>query len=107
MNKELQRCVNDWCMTALWNAQDEFMSGDYIYCGRLRSCQAKVYESESFFILESYNTNFVAIIDKETKQCYDLLRYVYGYTSTSAQHVSKFWHDYGDNKIYRYTYREV
>lgn len=107
MNKELQICMNDWCMTALEHAQDEFMNESMSIPVQLRYCQARVYETTSFYILESYNTNFVAIIDKDTKQCYDLLRYVYRYTNTSAQHISKFCHDYGDNRIYRYTYREI
>lgn len=107
MNKEAQKHMNGLCIVALWNAQDEFETGNYTYKGRLRSCKAKVYETDSFYILQSYKTNFVAIIDKKTNQCYDLLRYVYGYTRISARHISKFWHDYGDNRIYRYTYREV
>ena len=107
MDKELQRNINDWCMNVLDKASHEFIEGSYNNCGRLRSCTAWVYETDTYYILRSYNTMYVAIIDKRTRQCYDLLRYVYGYTSTSAQHVSKFWHDYGNTKIYRYTYREI
>ena len=61
---------------------------------RLRSCKAYVYETPSFYILRSYNT-YVALIDKSTDTCYDFLRSVYGYTNTSAQHISKFDKDYG------------
>lgn len=107
MNKELQRNINDWCMNALDNASHEFIEGNYNYLGRLRSCSAWVYETDTYYILRSYNTMYVAITDKRTGQCYDLLRYVYGYTSTSAQHVAKFWHDYSNSKIYRYTYRDI
>lgn len=107
MNKELQRCINDWCMNALDNASHEFIGGIQNYLGRLRSCSARVYETDTYYILRSYDTMYVAIIDKRTGQCYDLLRYVYGYTSTSAQHVAKFWHDYGNSKICRYTYRDI
>lgn len=49
---------------------------------RLRSCQAYVYETPSFYVLRSYNT-VVAIIEKKTDTCYDFLRDVYGYTITS------------------------
>lgn len=68
---------------------------------RLRKCTAWVYESENFYSLRSYNTT-VACIDKRTKICYDFLRMVYGFTSTSSQHISKFWHDYGAKKVLRW-----
>lgn len=77
--------------------------------GRLRTCQAKVYETPSFYVLRSYQT-VVAIIEKSTDTCYDFLRAVYGYTNTSAQHISKFDKDYGRGLWgckKRVTYREV
>lgn len=68
---------------------------------RLRSCSAYVVDAVDretgevlFHVLTSYNT-IVALIDPVTDTLYDFLRYVYGYTSTSAQHISKFSHDYG------------
>lgn len=67
-------------------------------CGtRLRTCTAWVYETKHYYFLCSYNTT-VAFIDKTTDICYDVLRLVYGYTSTSAKHISKFDHDYGQGK---------
>lgn len=67
-------------------------------CGtRLRTCTAWVYETKDYYFLHSYNTT-VAFIDKATDICYDVLRLVYGYTSTSAKHISKFDHDYGQGK---------
>lgn len=108
MNKELQRCINSWCLDAMARANDDIGENGLSRNGdRLRYCRAFVYETSNYYILQSYNSFGVAIIDKNTKQCYDLLRYVYGYTSTSAQHISKFWHDYGDTKIPRYTYRII
>ena len=71
---------------------------------RLRSCSAEVLETHNFFILRSYNT-VVAVIDKLTGNTYDVLRVVYGYTATSAQHIAKFTNDYGNGK--RYTWREI
>ena len=71
---------------------------------RLRSCSAEVLETPSFFILRSYNT-VVAVIDKLTGNTWDVLRMVYGYTATSAQHIAKFSNDYGNGK--RYTWREI
>ena len=83
---------------------------------RLRSCSAEVapiIDAETgeliYYSLRSYNT-VVAAIDVRTDTLYDFLRYVYGYTATSAQHISKFSHDYGRGKwgcAHRLTYREV
>lgn len=64
---------------------------------RLRTCSAYVCKLGSFYILKSYRT-IVAVIDTRDDTCYDFLRKVYGYTSTSAQHVAKFRHDYGAGK---------
>ena len=71
---------------------------------RLRRCNAEVLETPSFFILRSYNT-VVAVIDKCTGNTWDVLRMVYGYTSTSAQHIAKFSKDYGNGS--RVTWREI
>ena len=71
---------------------------------RLRSCSAEVapvMDAETgellYYVLRSYNT-VVAAIDVRTDTLYDFLRYVYGYTATSAQHISKFSKDYGAGK---------
>ena len=76
-------------MNALTNSH-----GDYTV-KRLRSCTAIVISVPGYRLLRSYNT-IVAVIDYSDGICYDLLRYVYGYTATSAQHISKFAHDYAD-----------
>lgn len=76
--------------------------GEQRFVARLRTCNACVWETEHFYILQSYAT-MVAAIDKETGVMFDLLRYVYGYTATSAQHIEKFATDYGATS--RYTYR--
>ncbi len=75
---------------------------------RLRSCSAYVFETENFYILKSYDT-FIAAIEKQSHYIADVLRYVYGYTSTSAQHVAKFVHDYTPYPwtSNRYTYRDI
>ncbi len=71
---------------------------------RLRSCQAVVLITDGYYILRSYNT-IVAVIDRCDGICVDMLRKVYGYTATSAQHISKFFRDYdyyggyGEKKI--------
>ena len=71
---------------------------------RLRNCSAEVapvIDAETgellYYVLRSYNT-IVAAIDVRTDTLYDFLRYVYGYTATSAQHIAKFGLDYGMSK---------
>ena len=68
---------------------------------RLRTCKAIVYHTidSEFIVLQSYNT-IVAFIDLETHEAFDILRRQYGYTPTSAQHISKFFQDY-DHVIQR------
>lgn len=57
---------------------------------RLYHCTAEVlFCNGGFIALKSYNT-IVAIYSIDTGILYDCLRYVYGYTATSAQHISKF-----------------
>lgn len=76
--------------------------GEQRFVARLRSSNACVWETKHFYILQSYAT-MVAAIDKETNIMFDFLRYVYGYTATTAQHIAKFAKDYGATN--RYTYR--
>lgn len=75
---------------------------------KLRKCKAIVYNTidSEFIVLQSYNT-IVAFIDLETHEAFDILRTQYGYTSTSAQHITKFFKDYGQEieRIYR-TYED-
>ena len=56
---------------------------------RLYTCKAYVQYLDNCIALVSYNT-MVAVFDRETGNFYDVLRYTYGYTSTSAQHIAKF-----------------
>lgn len=56
---------------------------------QLRTCSAFVWETNHYWVLQSYET-FVACIDKRTDICYDVLRTEYGYTATSAKHISIF-----------------
>ena len=93
-----QENINKECEIAYKSCMNE-LNKNSKYCGQLRSCSASVYETENYYILQSYQT-FIACIEKSTDVLYDFLRIVYGYTSTSAQHISKFSHDYcnGSNK---------
>lgn len=91
-----QATINQLCAQEKSKAQCEL--GNYISVSRLRTCQAYVYETENYYWLKSYGT-FVAFICKTTDTCYDILRMVYGYTATSAQHIAKFRADYGQDKF--------
>lgn len=109
MKKKLQIQANKEVLEAVERYNEEVKENVLHHGKRLRTCQAYVYETPSFYVLRSYNT-VVSIIEKSTDTCYDFLRAVYGYTNTSAQHISKFDKDYGHGyygcKI-RVTYREV
>lgn len=56
---------------------------------QLRSCTAWVWETPHYYVLQSYET-FIACIEKASDICCDVLRTEYGYTATSAKHVSIF-----------------
>lgn len=94
MGKKAQIETNKEVMMAFDRFNEELNYCSISVGKRLRSCQAYVYETPSFYVLRSYRT-VVAIIEKKTDTCYDFLQGVYGYTSTSAQHISKFDKDYG------------
>lgn len=99
--KKIQAQVNGEILKAI-DVFDKYnvngLKGDI---SRLRCCTAWVYTSPRYRTLVSYRT-IVAFIDLENGTGYDILRYVYGYTSTSAQHISKFFHDYAAQRIMRY-----
>ena len=114
MKKAEQLAINEQVLTLI----DDFNKTNN-YTGnfkRLRSCSAEVapvIDTKTgellYYVLRSYRT-IVAAIDVRTDTLYDFLRYVYGYTSTSAQHIAKFDKDYGRGKwgcAKRVTYREV
>lgn len=121
MKKEEQKVINTICELMLDHAFKELHSVDsknsYIYpwyslnndsWKRLHSMSAHVLETEHYYFLCSYQT-IIAFIVKETDECIDVLRLVYGYTSTSAKHVSAFDHDYGHDKWgckHRLTWRD-
>lgn len=81
------------------NAENKINAGDYSAKQRLRSCTAYKYYFKregtpyEIVVLQSYSTVVaMAYIDEEDKRIivYDFLRIVYGYTSTSSQHIAKF-----------------
>lgn len=57
---------------------------------RLNYCNAFILELDNNCLaLTSYGT-LVAVFDKATGFFYDVLRFTYDYTATSAQHIAKF-----------------
>lgn len=111
MKKAEQISINELCDMAYDSAMCEMRNEKVKYddCKRLRSSSAWVYETTHYYILRSYGT-FIAVLDKKQDVLYDVLRTVYGYTSTSAQHIAKFNSDYSAAKWrtpYVYTAREV
>jgi len=112
MKKELQQEINRICLEEIGkfnNYVDSLTPAqiDSADVKRLRYCNARVIIYPRYYVLVSYSTR-VAFIDRETGYAYDVLRYVYGFTRTSAQHISKFFQDYRLSGWYPetvYTYR--
>lgn len=107
MTKNEQAIINQ--IVSNEKARAELELGNYYNITRLHRCKAYVYETDHYFWLRSYGT-FIAFIEKTTDTCYDILRMVYGYTATSAQHIAKFRRDYSQYKFgchQSYVYREV
>lgn len=106
MKKSEQNVINKQAEQMFKSAINEL--GVYVLCGlkgkRLRSCQAQVIETQNYYILQSYST-YVACISKGTGKCADVLRKVYGYTSSSAKQIAYFKSDYG--AIEAFTWRAV
>ena len=100
--------VNSACVGACEVAQFFRSECTPVFSKRLRTCQATVYAYENekgrVYILKSYNTIVAAI--GASGRCYDFLRYVYGYTATSAQHISKFFKDYAPANAELCRYRD-
>ena len=68
-------------------------------CERIRTlyyCNAEIWEYKGFLALVSYKTP-IAVYAPDNATLYDCLRIVYGYTSTSAKHISKFSKWLADN----------
>ena len=91
MTRREQMIINDYCERETAIAVIELTNIKKV--ARLRECTAFVYETESYYVLRSYST-YVAFIRKSDGTCFDILRAVYGYTATSAQHIAKFKTDY-------------
>ena len=111
LKRDQQIKINNECESFYDAAVTEYQEQGASNIERLRYCSAEVIETENYYLLRSYST-IVAIIPKLEAKLYDCLRQVYGYTATSAQHISKFRADYIYYKLLTweceiYTWREV
>lgn len=109
MKKQEQLAINEKVLEMLYRTKMRLKNETELKWHRLRSCQAHVTNIGNISVLRSYDT-IIAVIDHDNDTLYDFLRYVYGYTSTSAQHIAKFNHDYCNGSwgcTNRLTYREV
>ena len=92
MTRIEQEHINARCYyhfnTAIEQLRKEQLEG-IADCKQLLTCQAWVWETEDYYILQSYKT-FIACIEKKTDTLYDVLRTEYGYTNTSSKHIAKF-----------------
>lgn len=104
MTKKQKEFNNRYALD-LWNMCDTVISQGIVqeaWTKRLAYCRAEVicYEHQGkpfIYQLRSYNT-IVACVIVNSGCVYgiDMLRKVYGYTSTSNQHISKFFSHYVD-----------
>lgn len=105
MNKFPEHEVKLYVMTDLWGAISKSKDIGQV---RLNKCQAYVCKpsaDEDFVYLESYGT-IVAVYDRYEDALYDVLRTEYGFTKTSAQHISKFEKLVEPAKLYRTYYKD-
>jgi len=103
MKKSEQIKINVFCNEVFDAAMREYYDGqrknNAVKKGKpLRHCQAKVFETENFYLLQSYNT-IIATIRKADNVCINNMRHEYHldeYTTgaTSTQQFYKFVKDY-------------
>lgn len=103
----MQNLENKTCLHEYKKAMSEFEEcyrDNLITWRPLYHCQASYFKATNYIFLKSYNT-IVCIIKTYDLTLYDVLRYVYGYTNTSAQHIRKFSRFFGT--VDDYTYRHI
>ena len=102
--KEMQAEINKNALVGmeLWDKAVVVVSRE-----RLNYCNAFILELDNDCLaLSSYGT-LVAVFDKKTGFFYDVLRYTYGYTSTSARHIAKFRSKLGKSILKEFRYYPI
>lgn len=95
MKKNEQLKINSRVEEIIDTISGELWADNIEHVGQLRTCNAHVYKVGKNYLLRSYNTWVAAIFKEKAVPVFiDFLRYTYGYTNTSAQHISKFKHDF-------------
>lgn len=82
VNTYIENIVND--INAIIRTSDTPIKWERLY-----HCSAEIRTVGDWILLRSYST-IVAAYNCATDELFDFLRMVYGYTATSAQHISKF-----------------
>lgn len=93
MKKSEQIAMNEKAYEIFNSAIEEWHRDGESARKKLYHCQAEVIWTIHYEILCSYDT-IVACIDKSSGTLVDVLRTEYGYTATSAQHITKFARQY-------------
>ena len=106
MKKGEQREINIKVERVIERFNTMVLTKEAAKVSQLYTCNATVYDTYYYIVLQSNNIT-VALIDKADMYLYDFSRYVYGYTTTTAQHIAKFakMYDIGQSNIY--TWKEV
>lgn len=103
MTRKEQEIINEWVTQNYEKAVAEFDKLNMMW-RRLYTRSAYYAVGDNYIYLMSYCT-VIAVIDCHTKECFDFLRMVYGYTATSAQHIAKFCKLY--NVTRKSTYKPI
>ncbi len=86
----VQMVINATCLQAIKDYNKYVEEHNVVFnWERLDHCTAWTADIGDYEVLRSYET-LIAMIHKPTGVMYDVLRYVYGYTATSAKHIAKF-----------------
>lgn len=102
MKKAEQEAMNAYAIEQWVSLESDYANA--VGAGRLASCQAWLYTASGVTFLMSYST-VVACHNHITGEFFDMLRFAYGYTATSAQHIAKFKRLMNPAKVF--TYRPV
>ena len=84
---------NDCCVKAYYESMALYdayrQQGIQPQVVRLNNCKASIIYCDVYILLRSYQT-IVAAYDTRDGTMYDFLRYAFGYSAASAQHIAKF-----------------
>lgn len=83
----IERIIQEWNTAGAEWKQFRRCHADYKVC------------NNGDIILRSYDTIVAAIPAADPTTCYDFSRVVYGYTSTTNQHISKFAKQFNATKL--------